>query len=123
MTRTQKEKQGTGEHRQSHKPPTASPYEGWLAAVEDFILARETAATFKMGNTTMAIYSVRTDGFSMDDFEAESLDAAIAEAFAGEIKGVKDEETLREKFKRFAEDGGYVRIEEDGIEVLAIGEE
>lgn len=56
----------------------------------------------------MPIYSVTTDAFQMDDFEAGSLDEAIAEAFEGEIRGVKDEESLLRKFQRYVSDGEVV---------------
>lgn len=69
----------------------------------------------------MSLYTVRTDAFMIDDFEAESLDAAVAEAFAGEIGGVKDVASLRKKFAKYEADGGWCWVEEDGERVLEIG--
>ena len=71
----------------------------------------------------MATYSVQTDAFSYDDFEAESLDSAIAEAFDGEIAGLVDEDSLYAKFQRYVSDGGYVRIEENDVLVVSLGED
>ena len=73
-------------------------------------------------NEDVKTYSVQTDSFLYDDFEAESLDAAIAEAFCGEIAGIVDEDTLRRKFARYVADGGWCAIECDDEEVLVIGE-
>ena len=71
----------------------------------------------------MPVFQVQTDAFCTEEFEATDLDAAITEAFDGEGLGkIVDEDSLRRKFAKYARDGGWVRIEKDGEEVLAIGE-
>ncbi len=70
----------------------------------------------------MKTYTVRTDSFLMDDFQADNLDAAIEEAFEGEIAGIKDTESLERKFARYVADGGWCWIDEDGERVFEIGE-
>jgi len=68
-------------------------------------------------------YTVRTDSFCYDDFAAETLDAAVTEAFAGEIAGVTSVATLERKFEKYLDDGGWCWVEEDGRRVLEIGVE
>jgi hypothetical protein len=71
----------------------------------------------------MTKYTVQTDGFLADELEAQTLDAAIAEAFDGEGLGrIVDEGSLYAKFEKYVADGGWCRIECDGEEVLSIGE-
>ena len=70
----------------------------------------------------MATYTVKTDAFMHDDFEADSLDEAIEEAFAGEGLGIRDYATLLRKFPRYVADGGWCWIECDDEMVVEIGE-
>lgn len=65
-------------------------------------------------------YEIATDSFGYE-CEAATLDDAIAEAFDGEIAGIVDEATLREKFARYVKDGGWCWIEADGERVVEIG--
>jgi len=70
----------------------------------------------------MAIFTVKTDGFMFDDFEADDLDDAIAQAFDGQGLGkITDENSLQKKFARYVRDGGWCWIECDGQRVLEIG--
>lgn len=67
------------------------------------------------------VYSVQTDGFSTDDFQAASIDAAIKEAFTGEGLGrIVDEASLEKKFAKYVADGGWCRIECNGETVVEI---
>jgi len=69
------------------------------------------------------VYSVQTDGFSTEESQEDSLDAAIREAFAGEGLGrIVDEESLHRLFSKYVEDGGWCRIEKNGEAVIEIGE-
>lgn len=71
----------------------------------------------------MTTYTVRTDGFLCDDFEADNINEAIAEAFAGEGLGkIVDEASLYAKFEKYVADGGWCWIEEDGVRVVEIGD-
>ena len=71
----------------------------------------------------MSKYVVHTDGFTADDIEAACLNDAIAEAFEGEGLGkIVDEASLHRLFQRYVNDGGFCRIDEDGVEVVTIGE-
>jgi hypothetical protein len=68
------------------------------------------------------VYSVQTDGFSTDEFQAASLDAAIEEAFTGEGLGrITDVDSLERKFAKYVEDGGWCKIECNGQTVIEIG--
>lgn len=72
----------------------------------------------------MSIFTVQTDAFCTDEFEAENLDAAIAESFEGEGLGkITDLASLHRKFARYIADGGWCRIEQDGETVVEIGNE
>lgn len=67
-------------------------------------------------------FTVKTDSFMLDDFEAASLDAAIAEAFNGEGLGkITGLESLERKFAKYVADGGWCWIEQDDIRVVEIG--
>lgn len=68
----------------------------------------------------MKTYHIRTDAGS-DEVEAKTINAAIADYFAGEIKGVTNLRTLKAKFKKYVEDGGWCFIEVDGERVVEIG--
>jgi hypothetical protein len=68
----------------------------------------------------MKTYHIRTDAFSTK-VEATNLNAAIKEAFDGEIKGVTHLRSLKAKFKPYAADGGWCFIEVDGERVVEIG--
>ncbi len=68
----------------------------------------------------MKTYYIRTDAGS-GEVEAKNLNAAIADYFDGEIKGVTNLRTLKAKFKKYVEDGGWCVIEVDGERVVAIG--
>lgn len=68
----------------------------------------------------MSTYYIATDAGS-GEVEAKSLNAAIADYFAGEIKGVTSLRTLKEKFKKYVEEGGWCFIEVDGERVVEIG--
>lgn len=70
----------------------------------------------------MKTYTIQTDAFLADDIEAESLDEAIREGFEGESLGITDLASLEKKFARYVKDGGWCRIEEDGEEVVSIGD-
>ena len=70
----------------------------------------------------MPTYVIKTDGFEYE-CKAESLDAAIAEAFDGEGLGkIVDEASLEKKFAKYVDEGGWCWIEEDGERVLEIGD-
>ena len=68
----------------------------------------------------MSTYYITTDAGS-GEVEAKNLNAAIADYFDGEIKGVTDLRTLKAKFKKYVEDGGWCFIEVDGERVVEIG--
>jgi hypothetical protein len=70
------------------------------------------------GENDMTLYTVRTDDFLLDNFEAESLDDAIDQAF----DYADSEESLRRKFAKYVADGGWCWIEADGGRVLEIGD-
>lgn len=57
----------------------------------------------------MKTYYIRTDAGS-GEVEAKNLNAAIADYFDGEIKGVTNLRTLKAKFKKYVEDGGWCFI-------------
>jgi hypothetical protein len=69
----------------------------------------------------MMTYEIATDSFGYE-CEAESIDAAIEEAFFGEIQGIVSLETLEEKFARYVSDGGWCWIEANGDRVVEIGD-
>ena len=70
----------------------------------------------------MTSYTITTDGFQ-HECEAASLDAAIAEAFCGEGLGkIVDEASLKNKFAKYVDDGGWCLIEADGEPVVEIGD-
>jgi hypothetical protein len=73
-----------------------------------------------MTTTKMKSYVIQTDSFCYET-EASSLNEAVAEAFAGEIAGVRDVVSLERKFARYVADGGWCRVDEDGERVLEIG--
>jgi hypothetical protein len=69
----------------------------------------------------MKTYHIRTDAFSTE-IEAKSLNAAIKEAFDGEIKGVTHLRSLKSRFAKYAADGGWCAIDAGrGNRVLTIG--
>lgn len=68
----------------------------------------------------MKTFTIRTDAFQTE-IEAKSLNAAINKAFDGEIKGVTNLRSLKTKFKKYAEDGGWCFIEANGERVVEIG--
>ena len=69
----------------------------------------------------MNSYTVTTDGFQYET-EADTLDAAIAEAFEGEgLCKIVDRDSLDQKFAKYVADGGWCWIEENGIRVIEIG--
>ena len=68
----------------------------------------------------MKSYHIHTDAFT-SDLEAKNLNAAISEAFDGEIKGVTNLRSLRSQFKKYAADGGWCFIDENGKRVVEIG--
>ena len=68
----------------------------------------------------MKTFTIRTDAFQTT-IEAKTLNAAIAEAFDGEIKGVTNLRSLKAKFKKYAADGGWCFIAENGKRVVEIG--
>lgn len=68
----------------------------------------------------MKNYYVKTDAFA-EEVAAPTLDAAIADAFDGEIAGVTNLRTLKTRFRPYVEDGGWCWIEEDGVRVVEIG--
>ena len=68
----------------------------------------------------MKTYHISTDAGS-GEVEAKTLNAAIADYFAGEIKGVINLRTLKAKFKEYVEAGGWCIIEVDGERVVEIG--
>ena len=71
----------------------------------------------------MSKYTVRTDAFLCDDFDADSLNEAIEYAFDGEGLGkITDQKSLESKFTKYVEDGGWCWIECDGERVIEIGE-
>ena len=69
----------------------------------------------------MTTYTVHTDAFLYDDFEADSLDDAIEIAFDGEIAGIVDVASLEKKFRRYVSDGGWCYVECGGERVIEIG--
>ena len=67
-------------------------------------------------------YTIQTDAFSCE-IEADTLDAAIAEAFEGECMGKIDSlESLKAKFPRKVWDGEWVEIEADGKTIFSFGD-
>lgn len=66
-------------------------------------------------------YVIETDAFGYET-DAESLDEAIEEAFAGEIKGITNVESLERIFAKYVTDGGWCFVEENGERVVEIGE-
>ena len=69
---------------------------------------------------TMKTFEIRTDAFSTE-VEAKNLNAAIKEAFDGEIKGVTNLRSLRAAFKKYTADGGWCFISVNGDRVVEIG--
>ena len=68
----------------------------------------------------MKTFRICTDAFCVE-VEAKSLNAAIKEAFEGEIKGITNLRSLKTRFKKYAEEGGWCFIEFDGERVVEIG--
>lgn len=68
----------------------------------------------------MKTYTITTDALQTE-IEAKNLNAAIKEAFDGEIKGVTHLRSLKAKFKKYVADGGWCFIEVDGERVVEIG--
>ena len=68
----------------------------------------------------MKTYYISTDAGS-GEVEAKNLNAAIADYFDGEIKGVTNLRSLKSKFAKYAADGGWCFIEVDGERVVEIG--
>ena len=66
----------------------------------------------------MKTFTIRTDAFQAK-IEAKNLNAAINDAFDGE--GVTNLRSLKTKFKKYAEDGGWCFIEVNGERVVEIG--
>ena len=69
----------------------------------------------------MTNYEIATDSFGYE-CDAETLTDAIAEAFDGEITGIRDEATLQAEFASYVADGGWCYIEADGVRVVEIGD-
>jgi hypothetical protein len=68
----------------------------------------------------MKHYTITTDAMQ-DEIDATGIDAAVRDFFDGDF-GIVDLKTLKEKFPKYVADGAFVRIEEDGEEILSMGQ-